>query len=299
MPPIISTPSRLSHNLKRNENLWITAATLAFPYVATGFVIWLSESLGQRTSYVWSVRLLALPIIAALQNHLQILSHEGAHYQLHPRKNWNDFLTNLFCTMPFFGLIRHYRFFHLQHHRHLLDPEKDPEIEFYAEQGYFFEKQNTQALLKMLFLDFCGYHYFQFFFSYNRYLVQETRSGRMKKLSTQERNLTIFVSAIVLILLLHPYTAFLFLFYWILPQPTFLFFFLKQQGYGEHTLRTKTIESCTHSHNSNFLIRFFIYPFNSNLHREHHLYPSVPWYRLKRYPVPFSDATHKKKEPGT
>jgi fatty acid desaturase len=264
-----------SLNLQRNKNLWISGMTLLFPYIGILAVIWLAESLDR-----WSVRLAALPVIALLQNHLQSLVHEGAHFQLHPKTRTNDLLTDLFCAIPFFSLIRHYRYFHFQHHRYLTDAEKDPEVEFYAQQGHVFAAKTRSQLAKMLIYDFSGYHYFQFFFSYNRYLFQETRAGRMAKFSFREWSLIIFVLSLALALIVF-HATFLLAFYWLFPQVTVLFFFLKLQGYGEHALRTSTSEGCTFSHELGWFTRLFMYPLNSELHLEHHLYPTVPWYRLR------------------
>lgn len=228
---------------------------------------------------LWSIRIAALPLIAALQNHLQILLHEGVHFQIHPNRKWNEKLTEIFCAIPFLGLLRHYRHFHFLHHRHLTNAEKDPEIEFYFEQGYQFKKKTRRGLAKMLFLDFCGYHYFQFFVSYNRYLYHESRAGRIEKMSQYEWISCLLVAIIVIVLIVFD-TSFELVFYWFLPQFTFLFLFLKLQGYGEHGERSVNAEQSTYFHEFGWLTRFFIYPLNSHLHLEHHLYPSVPWYRL-------------------
>lgn len=247
------------------------------PYVLTAGLAWLAEASGGL-----SVRILVLPIIAALQNHLQILLHEGAHFQIHPKKRWNDLMTNVFCAVPFFGLISHYRHFHLAHHKYLLDPEEDPEVGFYAEQNHFFEKKRAPGLLWMLILDVCGYHYFQFFFSYNLYLLREMRKAGALRPARGEWLAVGLTLAPALALVLPLHAGKMMLFYWLLPQPTFMFLFLKLQGYGEHTARARRIEDCTFSHELGLGARFFIYPLNSDLHLEHHLYPSVPWYRLRR-----------------
>jgi fatty acid desaturase len=263
-------------NLKRNRNLFLSGAALLIPYIGIAVIVILAEKIDR-----WAFRLAALPIIAAFQNHLQILLHEGAHFQLHPKRRWNDLLTDIFCSIPFFGWVRHYRHFHFIHHRHLLNADHDPEVEFYAGQNYFFERKRWFELLRMLLIDFSGYHYFQFLFSYNRYLIDETRRGRLAGLSTQEWFALGIVGCVGLIAVFYFHALFILFFYWILPQPTFLFLFLKLQGYGEHSKRQTTIEDCTYTHELGWLARFFIYPLNSDLHLEHHLYPSVPWYRLR------------------
>lgn len=217
--------------------------------------------------------------IAALQNHLHVLAHEGAHFHLHKKRRWNDFLANMFCALPFLGLIRPYRYFHFLHHRHLLDPQRDPEIGFYAEQGYHYQALSRSGWCKLLLLDLCGFHFVQFSLSYNFYLWKEWRSGKLAGLHRSE------IWAITLVLLLFLGAIFRFgvgnvLFYWFLPQATILFLLLKIQGYGEHSARGGSIEDSTNSYHASWLIRFFVYPLNANLHREHHLAAYKPWFEL-------------------
>lgn len=221
------------------------------------------------------VHALAIPVIAGLQNHLMILMHEGAHCHVVPRsRRLNDLVTDIFCGIPLFGLVRTYRHFHLEHHRHQGQADRDPEIGFYKEQGYTFEPLGRMALARMLFLDLCGYHFLQFLVSYGRYLHGEIRAGRMQGYSVRDRFLTVALWGLALGLAARLGALDDLLFYWILPQATLLFAFLKLQGYGEH-LGMQTL-----THDLGPFSKFFIYPLNSHLHLEHHLQPGIPWYRL-------------------
>lgn len=274
------SPSRPT-SLDRNDSGWISVPLLIYPAIGITLLAGFAEWIG-----TWPARLLVLPVIAGLQNHLQILSHEGAHLQIHPNRRWNDFLTNLFCSIPFLGFLSHYRKFHLDHHRFLCNPAKDPEVSFYAEQGYHFKPMSRADWVRILFLDLCGYHFFQFFLSYQRYLIGEMRANRIAPPTRDERlGVLIVATAIVLFCVAVPNGIVHLLFYWVLPQVTLMFLFLKIQGYGEHTARTPSVAECTLSHESNWIVRFFIYPLNADRHREHHAYPTVPWYRLRSFRV--------------
>lgn len=201
----------------------------------------------------------------SFQNHLQILQHEGAHYHLHPNKKINDLLSDLFCSIPFGGLIRHYRYFHFLHHKHLLNPDLDPEVNFYEEQGY-----------KLSIKDLIGINYLQFMFSYNRYLWKNRKSSAMPIGSIAEYLaiaivMTIFCTISIKVLAV----------YWLVPQVTLLFFYMKIHGLGEHSPRTNAIETCTYNRKINFIEKFFISPLNSHLHLEHHKKPGIPWNLVK------------------
>lgn len=210
-----------------------------------------------------------LALIAGLQMHLQILHHEGAHFHLHRNSRVNDLISDMFLSLPFFGFTKHYRYFHFEHHRHLLNESLDPEIDFYRQQGYEFKGIKPWIYV----LDFCGYHYLQFFFSYNYYLFQNRHHPRLR---LNRYDVFSMLAVIGLFAVAHKYI----LFYWILPQTTIGFGFLKLQGYSEHKKRGLTIDDSTMNHSPGLLRRFFISPLNSHLHKTHHLNPKLPWYEL-------------------
>jgi fatty acid desaturase len=167
-----------------------------------------------------------------------------------------------------------YRKFHFEHHRFLLDPLKDPEVEAYRQQSYEFKPMNWQHLLKNSILDLTGWHWIQFRW-HGLIRAEAFRPG-----SIAERwGLTL---ATILIMLI--YTAGLmsaFGRYWILPQMTLLFFLGKVQGYGEHGPRGGTIEQSTYIHKQFLFVRCIIWPLNADCHCIHHRNPKIPWYRLR------------------
>lgn len=266
-------PLKNSILFRRNDSTLISALALLLPYAG----IFGAVALGER--FDWSGRILVLPVIAGLQNHLQILQHEAAHRQLFPRRFWNDFLGNLLCALPFLSTLEQYRKFHFDHHRHLLNKKLDPEIAFYAEQNYHFEALPMRKKLYLGALDLSGYHFCQFFISYNFYLWRahdEDRSLRVRRSTwVGAALLAALACTIVYNLGLFPI-----LWYWFLPQATWLFFFLKRQGYQEHSGDRQSVETATPKNRASWWERVFICPYNADHHREHHLYPLVPWYRL-------------------
>jgi fatty acid desaturase len=240
-------------------------------YLGIALIVLISERLGSPLAW-----LLGMPLIAALQNHLQILEHEAAHGHLLRSRKWNDRVGNLFCSIPFLGSLRAYKAFHFEHHRFAGNPDKDPEIPFYRKQGYRFHGFELKALLKTSFLDLCGYHWGSFSLDYARYLKKTLRTNGLR---SNVRTLGLILS-VILFLAVFPEIFRLYLLYWLIPQCTLLFFFLKIQGYGEHGPRNGDVGESTHDLQVGLLARFFIYPLNSNHHRVHHLNPSMPWYEL-------------------
>lgn len=84
---------------------------------------------GWSIAWMAPVYLLAVFIIGAwVQNRLGVLIHESSHYALFKTRVLNDIMANLFVVFPFFGNISNYRIGHWGHHRHVNNPEKDPDL---------------------------------------------------------------------------------------------------------------------------------------------------------------------------
>ena len=258
---------------------WKSAALISAIYAAVVGLAWV----GGRGS-AWKLALPAALVIAALQNHLLILQHEGAHLLLHPNRRWNELLADVFCCIPFFTLEKFYRIFHLTHHKYVGSPERDPEVIFYAHEGYRYARRGGGALARMLLLDLAGVHFVVFVRDTLRFLNAQREAGRLE--GTTPRDLALYV--LVWGGVGAPAVVFGFwrelLLLWVLPQATLLFFLLKLHGYGEHTGATGPTEfERTWVHVFHPLVDFFIYPINSGFHLEHHLFPKVPWYHMRRF----------------
>lgn len=232
----------------------------------------------------WWGAIPAMILVAALQMHLLILLHEGAHLVLHPDRRINDLIADVFCAVPLFLLEKNYRVLHLTHHKYSGQPERDPEAMLYAGQGYFYARQKGARALKMLLADLFGINAIKFARDFNLWILQQQKAGRVQPFSLRDGllYLAIWGGAI------GASVAFGFwrelLVFWVLPQLTFMFFFLKIHGYGEHTGASGPTEfERTWVHATHPVEDFFIAPIYSGYHLEHHLYPRVPWYHVARF----------------
>lgn len=221
--------------------------------------------------------------IALFQDRLLILFHEAAHGHLHPRRFWNDFLADAFCGVGFSYLVRHYRRFHLAHHRHLGDPGDDPEVEYYFQQG--LRGPDSRVGVRIWLRDLLGENWVRAVAEYHAYVVRQIRAGKLSPYAP--RDLAALAAGLAYLALLGvlsgrgPTGALLF---WVLPQATLAHLLLKLGGYGEHGFGPEGRRSVTHSHRIGFWRELLVYPLNTNLHREHHASPRLPWYELKKRP---------------
>lgn len=244
-----------------------TRYALAVIFLAYGSVV----ALGYLSTKSALIQLTAFPLVAALQNHLMILHHEGAHGLLHPRRSVNDFLTNVFCGFPFLELLQPYREFHFAHHRHVTNPDLDPEIPFYAAQGYHFTPRTRGQVIRQAALDLSGYNWLQFFVAF-LITVNPKKALRARDL----RDLAVFLVIIGTLLALG--LGKFILLYWLLPQVTFAFYFAKFRGLHEHNLRHGTVVDCTNDWPASRIAKFFYCPLNSHRHCYHHLHPGAFWF---------------------
>ena len=85
---------------------------------------------GWSITMVLPVYVLAVFLIGAwVQNRLSCLVHEASHYVLFKHRVLNDLVGNLLVAFPFFGTISNYRVGHWAHHRHVNDPQQDPDLQ--------------------------------------------------------------------------------------------------------------------------------------------------------------------------
>ena len=86
---------------------------------------------GNEWSRWWMVPIYLISTVVIgvwVQNRLACLVHESSHYSLFKNRVVNDLMANVFIAFPFYGVISNYRIGHWGHHRHVNDPEKDPDL---------------------------------------------------------------------------------------------------------------------------------------------------------------------------
>ena len=255
------------------RSLCLIAALYAAIVVLAGLAV---------TSGAWSVALAAVVLIAALQHHLLILMHEGAHGLIVRDKALNDWITDLLCAVPLLLVVRNYRHFHLAHHRNAGDAARDPERALYGAQGFFYKRRPPREFLRGLLLDLAGVNFVRMVLRFQRFLAQEHRARRNPWLVPSDVVKYVLVWGCAGALAVHFDVVAELLVFWFLPMGTVLFLLGKLHGYGEHTGQAGPSEfERSIVHDFDPVTNFFFYPIKSGFHLEHHLYPAVPWYRME------------------
>jgi fatty acid desaturase len=239
----------------------------------------------------------ALLPVAALQNALIQLAHEGIHGLLHPNRRWNDWFSALVVALPLgipFGRMRAH---HLAHHRHLGEPETDPDRFYYKD----FSPRARELVLE-LFKSLSGFYVLRRSFEFLRgaRVASAAKSGDS---GLSGESLLVYGLHLALagsLLLTGSYWALaVYALLWVLPILTCCrvlqqWCLMIEHGTMLHAERTRDATASpeqigdpvervlrlTRSTVGRDLSRFVVGSFGLNYHVEHHLYPVVPYYHL-------------------
>jgi len=207
---------------------------------------------------------------------LYSLLHDGMHYLLHPNRKVNDWICRLFIAWPLFLSLERVRNAHMAHHKYL-KTDGDPESVHLNYEEFHFPK--TRTSLALIFLkDLTGIN----FVYYRLKKVVNFLSGKTqpsKYPNFDPRAIIFYVSILALFVYMNWEVKFLI--YWVVPYATLYQALNRLRLSTEHFHIPANKLFQTRTVNLNIVERFFFSPHNLGFHAEHHLYPAVPFYRLR------------------
>jgi fatty acid desaturase len=214
--------------------------------------------------------------IGARQHALGVLLHEGAHFRIFHKKKWNDLLSELVLGWPIFINVQAFRNVHLRHHAHL-NSSDDPDWMNKQTENWRFPK-NKAALIWLHLKDITG-------LSAPVYLFQHRAQFYIKKKGKKDviyllKRLAFYLVVIFFIWYFGVFKEFLL--YWIVPLFTWLNFIFHIRSISEHSAfdHKDGVLGGTRTVLLSKFEQLFMAPNNINYHSAHHMYPSVPYYRL-------------------
>jgi fatty acid desaturase len=218
--------------------------------------------------------LLAVPLIGARQHSLIILMHEGAHYRLLRSRRWNDVVAEVFTAFPFLLFTMHdYRRNHFPHHRHL-NTDQDPD--WLRKKGPSWQfPQSRGSISRMLLRDLVGWGFSQFLVATLRLRKNHTCNAGLA--AARWAFWALVIAVIIQLDVVIPFLAF-----WIVPMVTWMQLAFHVRSIAEHFGIHAGAGAYSHTRTvlARPLERLLLGCKNVNYHLEHHLYPSVPFYRL-------------------
>ncbi|MBI3701850.1 MAG: fatty acid desaturase family protein [Afipia sp.] len=241
------------------------AAILEFGLIAAA--VWISETWWNPAIYA-----LAVLVIGSRINGLGGLMHDAAHYRAYRNRSLNDFVGEI-IALPTSASMAGYRNSHFAHHREL-NSENDPDWTRNVGLEEFEFPTSPSNVVK-------------YFMQYLSGLKVKTALGGFHK-NTETRDIPAAVSRARLVFfagLLAASIAFgfwkLLLLYWIVPLATVFLAIRYIRNVAEHyAVEHENVLNESRTVIAPFWELWLIAPWGLNYHLEHHLFPSVPCFRL-------------------
>lgn len=215
-------------------------------------------------------------LIATRQHALLVLMHEYSHYQFSRKHAWlNDLVGDVLTAFPFLITIHGFRRNHMPHHRYA-STDKDPDwISSMKKDRYLFPKTRKQVLLEIV-KHSMGWYTLADLKGYtidSGMAIELPRSTRISR--------AVCAIAFAVAATWFDWWAGVLL-YWIVPLATFLMAILYLRDMGEHFGMPSPGIAGSRTVLAGWIERLLICQNCVNFHTEHHLFPSVPFFRLKR-----------------
>lgn len=217
---------------------------------------------------------------------LAVAAHEAAHGTLFRKKWLNDRFTDLVCARPIFADVARYRRHHLAHHAHT-GTERDPDLGLAPERSMSRGSLARKFVRDLLFvsgvrrvigvaamdLDLLEYDVGG---GTPARLPWRGFSAHAAAFVRRAGPALLFNGALFAVLPLRASVA------WLVAYMTTYGLFLRIRSLAEHacTERGRDPFRNTRTTRAGLLARFTVAPLHVNFHLEHHLLPTVPWFRL-------------------
>jgi len=233
------------------------------------------------------VLLACVLVIGTRQHALFVIAHDAAHYLLYENRALND-LAGRACAAAQGLSMCTYRVIHRLHHNNLYG-ELDPDTALHG--GY---PRGKWYLIRKILKDLCGFtawKTYAYFLGGAPALNTSTNvalrplddtSSKLREEARRDRDLVIAFH--IALLALFAWSGYLiqYLVLWILPLVTVVQALLRLRAIAEHGATTDFSSPLTAARTNvaPAWLEWLVFPHHVNYHIEHHLYASVPHYRL-------------------
>lgn len=222
--------------------------------------------------------ILAIMIIGARQHALGILGHDAAHHMLYKNKTLNDVVGCFLLSWPIYFNLHNYRRRHLDHHSYL-NTRKDPD--YIKKFSFPLEKKYSPFIFGVPF----GLGIL--FFLVNLHKLYKYNLNPLEKGVSRYENLfkvTFICYHIILYSILTYFKLWeAYLLFWLIPLLVWGIFVTRVRILIEHSgIYRHSKQFHTRIIYTNIFDKLFLTAHNMNYHFTHHVYPTVPWYNLKK-----------------
>ncbi len=228
-------------------------------------------------------------LLGGRQLALAVAMHDAAHGSLFRARWCNDVLADLVCAAPTWSDVARYRRHHLGHHAHT-GTERDPDLGLAP-----VEPMTRGSLARKLLRDVTGIaglrrivgllliDFELLAFDVGGGIKRAPRRSLRAHVAAGARHLArpVLANAAMLAVLAASGIAWTYV-AWVVAYLTSFSLFLRVRSLAEHACMARTADPLhnTRTTRANLLARATVAPLHVNYHLEHHLLPTVPWYRL-------------------
>lgn len=264
---------------RHRTSRWLAAAALEWAIVLS--LMWAANTVGH-----WWAWVIAAFFIGTRQHAFGILAHESVHRLVSPNRRVNDVLGNLFAAYPLTYPVEGYRTAHIKHHR-VLDTVEDPErasVDLFPDDWNF--PIPRRRAVSILLRDVTGLNQFAV-----SKLVRYIWDLPGQRVWPHLLRVAAWHGVAVAIALAtgHIWT---YLLLWIVPLGTVAPMCFRIRTASEHSgiyegevrfqRETPDTIGTTRTITGSQIGQFLFAPYRMCYHIEHHLYPSVPVFALRR-----------------
>ena len=224
---------------------------------------------------------LAIAFIGARQHALLLLMHESMHHKLLPNRRLNDWVGEAIMWAFPLPRMRGQRRNHISHHRNVNTPADPDWLRKHKTPDWAFP-MGRLALLRVLALAFVGVGFVRAVLEMKRV----ERFGVVVRANEQDERAMIVACAVfraaALVAVVLAGLAVPVLLFWVVPLLTWLPLVKRVNAIAEHfgIEGREGPYAETRTTLTTWFGRMIVAPKSFGYHYEHHLYPSVPFYRL-------------------
>ncbi|HEX5058680.1 MAG TPA: fatty acid desaturase family protein [Kofleriaceae bacterium] len=231
----------------------------------------------------------AVILLGGRQLALAVAMHEAAHGTLFKSRWANEVLTDWLCARPVWSDTARYRVHHLQHHAHT-GTDRDPDLGL-----ALAEPMSRRSLRRKLLRDIfgaSGVRRVVGLLAIDAELLEFDVGGSPRRAKFRSRGYhlralakniwkPILANLVMFGALYAAGVAWVYL-AWVVAYLTMFSLVIRVRSLAEHACTARTDDQLlnTRTTRANLAARMTLAPLHVNYHLEHHLLPTVPWWRL-------------------
>ena len=230
-----------------------------------------------ETFFSWYFYPIVVMFLGARYLALGLIMHESVHNLVSKNNFINDWLSEIFCSWPMLISMRSYKIKHLAHHA-WLNTDDDPDFISKADENWQYPMMKNK-FIKILITQLSGLGIFE------TLKVMSSSKMKVKKPKTPLWYHLMRISFYIIIVGLFIYfdKLLILVFYWMIPFFTWTQIANRLRRVAEHSaVEEKSHDLQTRTTKHGILVRIFLSPKFISYHNEHHIYPGIPCYNLRK-----------------